>query len=147
MSKYSKFITWSKTNSQHKKAVFSETVDKDGSWAEMNSDMENGCIDSKGVASAALAIAYADHCTAPLLARITELEAAQTWQPIESAPKDGTRILTIDPDFVGLHEGADVARYTGAFGGAWLDNARHIPDTVYPTHWMPLPTPPKGGSV
>lgn len=78
MSKYSKFITWSKANSQHKKAVFSETVDKDGSWAEMNSDMENGCIDSKGVASAALAIAYADHCTAPLLARIAELEAALT---------------------------------------------------------------------
>lgn len=67
MSKYSKFIAWSTANSQHKKAVFSETVDKDGSWAEMNADMEAGKIDSKGVASAALAIAYADHITAELI--------------------------------------------------------------------------------
>lgn len=67
MSKYSKYMAWSTANSQHKKAVFSETVDKDGSWAEMNSDMENGRIDSKGVASAALAIAYADHCVAEIM--------------------------------------------------------------------------------
>jgi len=76
-----------------------------------------------------------------LEAELAALKAAQTWQPIESAPKDGTRILTIDADF-DSHEGADVARYTGAFGGAWLDNSKHIPKTIYPTHWMPLPTPP-----
>lgn len=146
MSKYSKFITWSKANSQHKKAVFSEAVDKDGSWAEMNSDMENGCIDSKGVASAALAIAYADHCAAPLLARIAELEAAQTWQPIESAPKDGTWILVIDNTFDGL-EGAFVAQRAECFGGCWLTNSFGKRDVVRATHWMPLPTPPKGDAV
>lgn len=88
-------------------------------------------------------ITYANHCTAPLLARITELEAAQTWQPIESAPKDGTWILVIDNTFDGL-EGAFVAQRARCFGGCWLTNSFGKRDVVRATHWMPLPTPPKG---
>lgn len=71
------------------------------------------------------------------------------WQPIDSAPKDGTRIL------VASAAGAWVAEYKRLFGsGALRDNPwfsvmlnhRHLEDVdggFYPTHWMPLPAPPK----
>ena len=76
------------------------------------------------------------------------------WQPISTAPKDGTRILVFD---VSEHYGDEpkgtnitVVRYVSyskkdyrSPGGYWdspygpcrADNA---------THWMPLPNPPEG---
>ncbi|UOF77855.1 hypothetical protein [Bacteriophage sp.] len=66
--------------------------------------------------------------------------APEGWQPIETAPKDGTWVLC----FRYLDDKPDVASAfwkpdRGAFGGAFwtyaaLDNA--------PTHWMPLPAAP-----
>jgi len=76
---------------------------------------------------------------AKLKAENERLKWAQTWQPIESAPKDGTFVLVIDSEY-GDHSGAFVARYTEAFSGCWLTS--HTPHVVCPTHWMPLPTPP-----
>lgn len=64
-------------------------------------------------------------------------QQAQTWQPIETAPKDGTRIL--------------VARVTdGRVGISWWDGLRLEDKDKWacysmltpPTHWMPLPDPP-----
>jgi hypothetical protein len=58
------------------------------------------------------------------------------WQPIESAPRDGTYVLGF-----GLHEQRgtyiDVIHY-------WSDRWTVVWMHGYgePTHWMPLPDPP-----
>lgn len=62
------------------------------------------------------------------------------WQPIETAPKDGTEILVFDAGaiFISLW-------FTDPDRGeqGWWDNGIVEPP---PTHWMPLPDPPKVGS-
>lgn len=59
------------------------------------------------------------------------------WQPIETAPKDGTEVLIFD--------GAN--RTVGYFNRYWslsVMGAYAEDDEIYdPTHWMPLPEPPK----
>lgn len=65
------------------------------------------------------------------------------WQPIETAPKgiegkyqSGPRILLADK------RGAKIgffSRHKDGVRGSW-----HTPSGVFePTHWMPLPQPPK----
>lgn len=67
------------------------------------------------------------------------------WQEIETAPKDGTRILSfgclhgdrgVD---MGEKPMAQVSRYMDSFNcwysAEWGSHS--------PTHWMPLPEPPK----
>lgn len=68
------------------------------------------------------------------------------WQPIDTAPKDGSLILTWGPHHVGVARWLDYARepylpdpsYRWA---GWIDNydGEDIPE---PTHWLPLPAPP-----
>lgn len=67
------------------------------------------------------------------------------WQPIETAPKDGTLLLLWE---------RDGSKYNAAFGdvfcGRWddallIDRVGHWIDgrfTRNPTHWLPLPPPP-----
>lgn len=64
--------------------------------------------------------------------------AVPQWQPIETAPKDGTPVLAWD-------EGA-VCIVTWVSGDSidpdgWYDVRRLDPA---PTHWQPLPAPPLG---
>lgn len=77
-----------------------------------------------------------DHDYQALLNRLNK------WQPIETAPKDGTEILLFIPaknndkdrDFV-------VAMNAGRF--CWENDLDQRCDFDQTTHWMPLPTPPK----
>lgn len=55
------------------------------------------------------------------------------WQPIETAPKDGSQILLYRPFIM----------FVGFFGGSqWCYNAPAIMRPP-PTHWMPLPDAPE----
>ena len=60
----------------------------------------------------------------------------QGWQPIASAPKDGTRVL--------VYDGVEmlVAQYLPGYGYRMgiLSNRK-------PTHWHALPTPPAQGGT
>ena len=71
-----------------------------------------------------------------------------TWQPIETAPKDGKRVLVYAwQDGVSLlGVGFWVQPRTLAELGGWI--CRTLPEQDVdgtfsdPTHWMPLPAPP-----
>lgn len=66
-----------------------------------------------------------------LLAELSTLKAAQDWQPIETAPKDGTRII------VRLNEEWEVA--AGEYhDGVWLDD---FGMDMNPMNWIPMPAP------
>ena len=54
------------------------------------------------------------------------------WQPIETVPKDGARILLWTNDYKGR-----------AYIDCVLPNGETNTYSCIPTHWMPLPQPPK----
>jgi Lar family restriction alleviation protein len=60
-----------------------------------------------------------------------------TWQPIETAPRDGTEILVLDGKRVSavISNGPDAACFSNEFG----DEESLV---WFPTHWQPLPSPP-----
>jgi hypothetical protein len=75
------------------------------------------------------------------------------WQPIETAPRDGTPFLAFN-SLVGVYHTAYTTRWTGEPNeegyegfpcGFWHSGGRCYPfgkwDCV-PSHWMPLPEPP-----
>jgi hypothetical protein len=64
------------------------------------------------------------------------------WQPIKTAPKDGTPIL----GYFGLTAGDEppdmaVTRYKRSWG--WMSTEVPFARFGNPTFWMPLPDPPK----
>lgn len=93
-------------------------------------------------------------------------ETAPTWQPIETAPKDGARIIAFipsvqvsskfaskdriaivswidSPDIGNGHRLRDHAiALVEKHNGFWSGGTR-TPTTGTPTHWMPLPSPPE----
>ena len=68
-------------------------------------------------------------------ARIAELE--NPWQPIETAPKDGTVIRV--SDLLGRERLASWYKESKYFDGHWMLKLEKIPEI---THWMPLPPVP-----
>jgi hypothetical protein len=61
------------------------------------------------------------------------------WQPIETAPKDGNCVLVANPK---------ATAFSGFYVAFWSkDDNRWLYSTYTavpnPTHWMPLPEPPK----
>ena len=68
------------------------------------------------------------------------------WQPIETAPKDGTRILLLTEHDVlcGSWNGDEYAKNPRPY---WDNDKSRIMGALHtrkfqPTHWMPLPEPP-----
>ena len=79
------------------------------------------------------------------------------WQPIFSAPRDGSPILAFNP-MVGVYNTAFTTRWDGSVEecdnptsegvpcGFWSSGAKSYPFGKWdcqPTHWMPVPGPPE----
>jgi hypothetical protein len=76
-----------------------------------------------------------------------KLAQAQTWQPIETAPKDGTTFFAYWPDHLG--NGSDCVVTT--WFGPWATGISELvfqtafewgDESSNPTHWMPHAAPP-----
>ena len=84
------------------------------------------------------------------------------WQPIDTAPKDGTKILGFQPirklsnelsgltanlRFVGEVGWEELDLYSDLRGwpSGWYTSEDHLMCNL--THWMPLPEPPKGDNM
>ncbi len=75
------------------------------------------------------------------------------WHPIETAPKDGTRILVSSKGWVVIAYWDESAKFGGGFTDdhpGWQTNAsdgdEYYANALEPsevTHWMSLPEPPK----
>jgi hypothetical protein len=72
------------------------------------------------------------------------------WQPIETAPRDGTSVLLSGGQLacsgdIEENEIAVVAKICNAYGSEAWSVVRISGQEVWlwnPTHWMPLPAPP-----
>ena len=66
------------------------------------------------------------------------------WQTIDTAPKDGTAFLGWLAERQGYVARQDVciSSWSEWGGGVWTVNG-HTSTASQPTHWMPLPFPPK----
>ena len=68
------------------------------------------------------------------------------WEAIETAPKDGTRVLLGREGWVAIGRwDAEYQCYRGAPFGAWRDDHDWggPEDRDWPTKWQPLPAPPE----
>jgi hypothetical protein len=81
--------------------------------------------------------------------RVLDVDLGHGWSPIETAPKDGTRILVaIDEDMEVAHwelyrdDGED---HEGEEGDGYWSNAMQeaVWNGEQPEFWMPLPKPPQ----
>lgn len=61
------------------------------------------------------------------------------WMPIETAPRDGTRVLMFET-FAGRC--VYPARWIGAPHNIWQRDSGS--SMAKPSHWMPIPAPPEG---
>jgi|WetSurSiteA1Bulk_404760.scaffolds.fasta_scaffold55279_2 hypothetical protein len=74
------------------------------------------------------------------------------WQPIETAPKDGTLILVYEPETKRNEEGIYIvtwSRQDKYYPKEWCiicseqDEQGGCATVDYATYWMPLPEPPE----
>jgi len=67
------------------------------------------------------------------------------WQPIETAPKDGTRILAFGQ--LGLESVVGIGTVKWEWPDEWhcdpSEASEYSPESCKLTHWMPLPEPPQ----
>ncbi len=62
------------------------------------------------------------------------------WQPIETAPKDGTVVLL----YCGGKEVVSARHYAN---DCWTPEHDMAQGVTWATHWMPLPAPPQTAST
>lgn len=67
------------------------------------------------------------------------------WQPMGTAPKDGTGVLLHCPTYPEGIVAAVWSQSRGGFWGVWglSSVAFNFDDEDMPTHWRPFPKPPK----
>jgi hypothetical protein len=61
------------------------------------------------------------------------------WQPIETAPKDGTWVLVYENGWEPDHGDIDIAHFRDSKSWMTYEDLR----MDLPSHWMPLPESPK----
>lgn len=69
-----------------------------------------------------------------------------SWQPIETAPKDGTYVLLLgDSGYTTTPYRVAVGCWIEGYRDFWINhsNDAFTDDGEPPTHWMPLPDPPE----
>jgi hypothetical protein len=59
------------------------------------------------------------------------------WEPIETAPKDGTQVMLYFPR---RYQGKGGISWGCFINGEWLDSRAIRDDDA--SHWMPMPAPP-----
>jgi hypothetical protein len=64
---------------------------------------------------------------------MTDKTAAAGWQPIDTAPEDGTPQVVNDPEYPGTWSRA----YWDYIG--WIDEQTGLRMHPQPTHWLPVP--------
>jgi hypothetical protein len=72
------------------------------------------------------------------------VEKVAGWRPIESAPKDGTPVLVVE-NIDGRQVVGEAYCCHDDESFYWAQESPHDypePDKIFPTHWMPLPSPP-----
>ena len=62
----------------------------------------------------------------------------EAWRPIETAPKDGSRVICCGPQLAVAE--CEWCYWHGAKAGWYRSNQ---PPEVHPTYWMPLPAAPE----
>ena len=77
--------------------------------------------------------------TAALAALSAQVQDVAGWQPIETAPKDGTRLLLMWEPFSGMSEHVELGKWNVRNG--WVNTYGHA-FSGSPTHFMPLPAAP-----
>lgn len=63
-----------------------------------------------------------------------------SWQPIETAPKDGTEVLLFVKEYVTGDSQQQVVGWWRTHG--WVESYADEYGVCEVTHWMPLPEPP-----
>jgi len=63
------------------------------------------------------------------------------WMPIETAPKDGSGFIAYQSVNETQHITSSCAFVDGRF--VWVNFGEADHTDAEPTHWMPLPSPPK----
>lgn len=122
--------------------------------AKLHEDIESMAPALKGQNTLSVRDAIERHLRDAMRASAPAGEATPQWQPIETAPKDGTRIVAIGRV---RHDGwwrprACVTRWhkieeSPAYAVGWEFVSPGYADVFDPTHWMPLPDPLTGVSA